>query len=69
MAVKEHDKDRVRKEIKLTECLNREIPVDKLSLDLTDEEKAEYERSLVWLKKERERCPEVEYEIKYSWFE
>ena len=65
----EHYKEWVRKQFKLTECLNREIPVDELRLDLTDEEKADYERSLAWLKKEREQCPEVKYEIKYSWFD
>ena len=55
--------------IEYLESLNAEIPVDKLRLKLTDEEKKKYVRALGILKKERERIPGVSYEIKYSWFE
>lgn len=50
-------------------ALNQEKPVEDCGLELTDEEKERYINALKKLKEERKRCPEVDYEIKYSWFE
>ena len=50
-------------------ALNQEKSAEESGFDCTDEEKALYEQALEKLKKERKRCPEVDYEIKYSWFE
>lgn len=50
-------------------ALNEEKSADECGLKLSDDEKVCYNEALEKLKKERERCPEVSYEIKYSWFE
>lgn len=55
--------------IRYYDNLNAEIPVDKVDLKLTEEEKACYVRDLEDLKEERKSVPEVSYEVKYSWFD
>lgn len=59
----------VKEWIEYYESLNKEIPVDKLRLDLSDAEKKAYSASLARLKEERKRVPEVAYEINYHDFE
>ena len=51
------------------ESLNAEIPVDKVHLKLTDEEKKGYMEDLEDLKKDRKRVPGISYEVKYTWLE
>ena len=58
-----------REWIEYYDCLNAEVPVDKLRLELTEEGKKCYLKSLETLRKERKTNPKVSYEIKYSWFE
>lgn len=55
--------------IEYYDCLNAEVPVDKLRLELTEKGKKGYIEDLETLRKERKTNPKVSYEIKYSWFE
>ena len=55
--------------IEYYDCLNSEVPVDRLRLKLNDEQKEEYAKSLAFLKEQRKTFPGFGYEIKYSWFE
>ena len=50
-------------------CLNKEVPVEELRLELTEEGKKGYQRELARLKKERESVPDVEFEINYKDYE
>lgn len=55
--------------IEYYDCLNAEVPVDELRLELTEEGKAQYIKSLNRLKEERRSFPKASYEVKYSWFD
>ena len=55
--------------IEYYDCLNSETPVEKLRLELTNDEKKAYQKSLDVLKNERKTFPKASYEVKYSWFE
>lgn len=50
-------------------ALNEEKSAEECGLKLSADEKICYNEALAKLKKERESCPAVSYEIKYSWFE
>jgi hypothetical protein len=45
-------------------ALNNELSVEKCGIELTDEEKKAYNKSLAWLKKERADYPNIP--IEYS---
>lgn len=49
--------------------LNKEIPADKVRLDLTDEQKKAYTEDLNSLLEDRKKCPAVRYEVEYKDFE
>ena len=55
--------------IEYYDCLNAEVPVEELRLELSDEDKEDYIADLEMLKEERKTFPEASYEVKYSWFE
>lgn len=55
--------------IEYYDCLNAEVPVDELRLELTKEGKESYIKSLESLKEARKSFPKASYEVKYSWFE
>ena len=55
--------------IEYYDCLNAEVPVDKLRLELTEEQKKKYVAALEWLIEERKTFPIAAYEVKYSWFD
>ena len=59
----------VKEWVEYYESLNKELSVDKVRLDLTDDEKKAYKAALDLLKRERKKVPEVEYEINYHDFE
>ena len=55
--------------IEYYDCLNDEVPVEELRLELSDEAKADYVESLKFLKEQRKTFPGFGYEVKYSWFD
>ena len=69
MYVMKHPDWGAKEWIEYYDCLNSETPVDKLRLELSDDDKKEYVDSLEFLKKERKTFPGFGYEVKYSWFE
>ena len=46
--------------------LNKEIPVEKCKLEMTDEQKKRYVIALNSLLEDRKTCPAVRYEISYK---
>ena len=55
--------------IEYYDCLNDEVPVDKLRLKLTDDQKERYVEALDYLKEQRKTFPGFGFEISYSWFD
>ena len=55
--------------IEYYESLNKELPVDKCQLNMTEEEKRNYVKALAFLKNERKAIPGLKYEIQYKDFE
>ena len=55
--------------IEYYDCLNSEVPVERLRLELDDDDRKEYVKSLEFLKEQRKSFPGFGYEVKYSWFD
>ena len=55
--------------IEYYDSLNAGVPVDKVRLDLTEEEKQSYIKAAEELADARKSFPGASYEVKYSWFE
>ena len=69
MYVMKHPDWGAKEWIEYYDCLNSETPVDKLRLELDDDDKKEYVDSLNFLKEERKTFPGFGYKVKYSWFD
>ncbi len=52
--------------IEYYESLNKELPVEKCRLTMTEEEKRNYVRALEFLKNERKNTPGVKYEVNFK---
>ena len=55
--------------IEYYDSLNTVVPVEKLRLELTEEQKKKYVAALEWLIEKRKIFPIASYEVKYSWFD